>query len=224
VKWIPAPILALFQRRARLWVGALLVLLLGLALWLGALAALPPRGAQTRATRPAATATPTVGATAVLARAQIGLPQRLLIPSIGVDAMIESVLVTDMHDLQVPQVQPFDDVGWYARGPRPGERGNAAIDGHLDRSDGSPAVFWNLKQLQPGAQIIVEDAAGQRYTFHVDRVERFSPYDVPPSDIFGPSQDTHLNLITCAGTWIPAQHQTNQRLVVYATLDSSQGR
>lgn len=151
---------------------------------------------------------------------QIGVPQRLIIPSIGVDAEVEQVQVTETHDLQVPQAQPFDHVGWYVQGPKPGERGNAAIDGHLDRKDGSPAVFWNLKKLQPGAQIIVEDAFGQRYSFHVERVERFSPYEAPPPDIFGPSQGVHLNLLTCAGVWIPAQHQTNQRLVVYATLDA----
>jgi sortase (surface protein transpeptidase) len=168
-----------------------------------------------------ATSTPTSVPTEAAPTSNVDAPQRLIIPSIGVDALVEQVQVTEAHDLQVPQAQPFDDVGWYARGPKPGERGNATIDGHLDRSDGSPAVFWNLKKLQPGAQILVEDAAGHRYSFHVERVGRFSPYDAPPADIFGPSLSADLNLITCAGTWIPAQHQTNMRLVVYATLDQS---
>ncbi len=221
MKPVPALLLALRQRKRGLWFGAVLVPVLGLAAWLGVMAAFPPSAPPSvRVARTAAASTPTSVPTKASPISQIGIPQRLIIPSIGVDASVEQVQVTESHDLQVPQLQPFDNVGWYAHGPKPGERGNAAIDGHLDRKDGSPAVFWNLKKLQPGAQIIVEDAFEHRYSFHVERVERFSPYQAPPADIFGPSQGVHLNLLTCAGTWIPAQHQTNQRLVVYATLDA----
>ncbi|HEY7122761.1 MAG TPA: class F sortase [Ktedonobacterales bacterium] len=218
--------LAFFKGKRGLWFGALLVPVLGLAAWLGVMAAFPPpapqgvRAAPTVAASTPVASTPTSVPTEAPSISQIGAPQRLIIPSIGVDASVEQVQVTENHDLQVPQIQPFDNVGWYAHGPKPGERGNATIDGHLDRKDGSPAVFWDLKKLQPGAQIIVVDTFGHRYSFHVEQVGRFSPYEAPPADIFGPSQGVHLNLLTCAGTWIPAQHQTNQRLVVYATLDA----
>ena len=38
-------------------------------------------------------------------------------------------------------------------------------------------------------------------------------------DIFGNLGGRYLNLITCAGDWIPSQHQTTLRLVVYTSLD-----
>jgi hypothetical protein len=40
----------------------------------------------------------------------------------------------------------------------------------------------------------------------------------PLQDIFGNVGGTSLNFITCAGDWIPSQHQTNLRLVVYTTF------
>ncbi len=153
---------------------------------------------------------------------QEGTPQRLIIPHIGVNAPVEPVTITSTYALQVPHIHPFDGVGWYARGPRPGQPGNAVMDGHLDRTDGSPAVFWHLADLQPGDKIIVVDAQGHSFSFHVDRLSRYPPNQAPLEAIFGPNRGVHLNLITCAGVWIPAQRQTTLRLVVYATLDKRQ--
>ena len=41
----------------------------------------------------------------------------------------------------------------------------------------------------------------------------------PLQDIFGNRGGTYLNLITCAGDWIPSQHQTTLRLVVYTAFE-----
>src|SRR5260370_42683803 len=43
----------------------------------------------------------------------------------------------------------------------------------------------------------------------------YSPQDAPVQDIFGNKAGRFLNLMTCAGDWIPTQHQTALRLVVY---------
>ena len=74
---------------------------------------------------------------------QSASPYRLIISSIGVDTAVEMVGVLHDGNLATPSLGPWDDVGWYAAGPRPGEVGSAVIDGHLDRPGGSPAVFWN---------------------------------------------------------------------------------
>src|SRR6266702_3136644 len=58
---------------------------------------------------------------------------RLLIPAIGVNAPIESVEVRPDGTMEKPAQRPWNDVGWYNSGPRPGERGSAVIAGHLDR-------------------------------------------------------------------------------------------
>lgn len=166
------------------------------------------------------TPTPTVVQQASLpttANYNIALPSQLIIPSIQVNAPIEAVNVLANGDLATPTSDPWNDTGWYQNGPRPGEHGSAVIDGHLDRPGGAPAVFWNLQYLHVGDTIIVVSAQGVKLQFHVTAVAHYPPQQAPLQDIFGNNNGTFLNLITCAGDWIPSQHQTAQRLVVYAT-------
>ena len=143
---------------------------------------------------------------------------RLIIPSIGVNAPIEAVGRLSNGNMAVPTLKPWDTVGWYQYGPYPGERGSAVIDGHLDRPGGSPAVFWNLRNLHIGDDIMVVNSGGKVLHFRVVNMQYYTPTDGPLQTIFGNSGGTFLNLITCAGQWIPTQHQTTLRLVVYAIL------
>jgi sortase (surface protein transpeptidase) len=145
-------------------------------------------------------------------------PVRLLIPALGVNAPIEMVGVTSNGDLAAPTQHPWEDVGWYVSGPHPGERGSAVIDGHLDRPGGYPAVFWRLRNIHVGDEVQVTDAFGKSSRFHVTGIAFYPPQDAPIQEIFGNENGTYLNLITCAGDWIPSQHQTSLRLVVYTSL------
>jgi sortase (surface protein transpeptidase) len=145
-------------------------------------------------------------------------PVRLLIPALGVNAPIEMVGVTSNGDLAVPKQNAWEDVGWYGSGPRPGERGSAVIDGHVDRPGGYPAVFWRLRNIHVGEEVMVTDAYGKSLRFHVTGIAFYPPQDAPIQQIFGNETGTYLNLITCAGAWIPSQHQTSLRLVVYTSL------
>ena len=145
-------------------------------------------------------------------------PIRLVISAIGIDADVESVGVQANGDMATPTQSPWEDAGWYNAGPRPGELGSAVIDGHVDRPQGLPAVFWRLNELHVGDAVQVTDAAGATRTFHVTRLVYYPPAEAPLQDIFGNRGGTYLNLITCAGDWIPSQHQTTLRLVVYTSL------
>ncbi len=145
-------------------------------------------------------------------------PVRLIIPAIAINAPVEWVGTQPNADLATPTQSPWQDVGWYNLGPHPGERGSAVIDGHLDRPGGLPAVFWRLRDLHVGDEVLVKNTSGKTLRFQVTRIELFPPQDAPIQDIFGDWGGTYLNLITCAGDWIPSQHQTNLRLVVYTSL------
>ena len=145
-------------------------------------------------------------------------PNRLVIPSIGVDTAVEMVGVLHDGNLATPSLNPWDDVGWYAAGPRPGEVGSAVIDGHLDRPGGSPAVFWNLRGIHVGDSVTITDTAWGTERFRVTRIAWYHPGQAPIQKIFGDESGAYLNLITCAGDWIASQHQTALRLVVYTTL------
>ena len=155
---------------------------------------------------------------AILTQNAAAKPTRLVIPTIGVNALVESLGVLPNGDLATPRERPWADVGWYASGPIPGEPGSAVIDGHLDRPGGNPAVFWRLRDLHVGNEVLVMDAQGKTILFRVTRVVLYPPQDAPLQEIFEKNGGTYLNLITCAGDWIPSQSQTTLRLVVYTSL------
>ena len=145
-------------------------------------------------------------------------PVHLIVPAIAINAPVEWVGTQSNGDLATPTQNPWENVGWYNLGPYPGERGSAVIDGHLDRPGGYPAVFWRLHDLHIGDEILVMNASGKTLHFQVTRIAFYTPQEAPIQDIFGNWGGTYLNLITCAGDWIPSQHQTNLRLVVYTSL------
>ncbi len=146
------------------------------------------------------------------------IPARLIIPAIHVDASVEPVGVSSNGDLETPAQNPWTATGWYNSGSVPGEHGSAVIDGHLDRPGGFPAVFWNLHLIQVGNRIEVVMASGKIVRFQVTRTAFYPPQAAPLQDIFGNGGGSYLNLITCAGSWIYAQHQTTLRMVVYTSL------
>ena len=147
------------------------------------------------------------------------LPVRLVIPAIEINVSIESVGIRPDGNLATPAHNPWEDVGWYDLGPLPSERGSAVIDGHLDRPGGYPAVFWRLRAIQVGDDVQVTRSAGKTLHFRVTRIAYYSPDQAPLQDIFGNLGGRYLNFITCAGDWIPSQHQTTLRLVVYTALE-----
>jgi len=145
------------------------------------------------------------------------IPILLEIPRAGVSAQVEPVGVTG-GDMAAPST--WWDVGWLSINPRPGQVGNAVIDGHLDSPSGA-AVFWRLSSLQAGDQVVVTTAAGQKLQFDVVDIESYAVADIPLDTVFGPASTPQLNLITCAGTWDTAKQAYDRRLVVYTRLEST---
>ena len=143
-----------------------------------------------------------------------GSPDRIKIDSIGVDAPIVDLQRAADQTLEVPG---WDDAGWWERGPEPGERGPAVIAGHVDSKAG-PAVFYRLRDLQPGAPIQVTLDDGRNVTFTVDRTERFDKDAFPTLDVYGITDGAELRLITCDGDFDRSVGHYEDNLVVFATL------
>src|SRR5213596_2132526 len=152
------------------------------------------------------TVTPTILATATQPGNTKTDPIRLVVPAVGVNAFVEMVGIRSDGELAVPAQNPWEDVGWYGLGPVPGERGSTVIDGHLDRPGGYPAVFWHLRDVHVGDTVMVIDAQRKILHFRVTHVALYPPQDAPLQEIFGNNGGNYLNLITCAGDWIPSQH------------------
>ncbi|MGH9857640.1 MAG: class F sortase [Acidobacteriota bacterium] len=142
-------------------------------------------------------------------------PHFFTIPALGIRTAVELVGLDAKRRMDVPQ-DP-DQVAWYMHGPPPGEEGNAVIAGHLDSTTG-PAVFYNLEQLTPGDEILVTDAEGKERRFHVYDKATYSVADFPLDQVFGPTDEKQLNLITCEGSFNQNTKQYSHRVVVYTKL------
>src|SRR5579883_1632507 len=148
----------------------------------------------------------------------VDVPVRLRIPAIQLDTLVEAVGILANGELDTPRQKPWDDVGWYDSGVSPGQRGSAVIDGHLDRPGGMPAVFWYLHTIHVADEVTVLMHSGQVLHFHVRQTALYAPQDAPLQGIFGDTSGSYLSLITCAGDWVPSQHQTTLRMVIYTSL------
>ena len=143
------------------------------------------------------------------------IPTHLTIPALNINAGIEPVGIKSDGSMATPTQNVWENAGWYQFGARPGDRGSAVLDGHLDRVGGAPAVFWGLGSLHRGDKVMITNARGQQLTFVVTQVAMYGLQQAPLEHIFGDTSGKYLNLITCAGDWIPSQHSYSVRLVVY---------
>lgn len=142
-----------------------------------------------------------------------GLPIRLKIPKIGVDAAISQVGLTKQGAMDVPTGPTT--TAWLNIGSRPGEVGSAAIDGHFGWKDGIPAVFDNLHKLQVGDKADIVDADGATIQFVVREIRTFGSSEDATSVFNSSDGQAHLNLITCQGIWNKSKQSYSKRLVVF---------
>ncbi|AZB43068.1 class F sortase [Bacillus sp. FJAT-42376] len=145
-------------------------------------------------------------------------PETLIIPALGIETKVEKAGLLNDGTMDVPKNDQH--TAWYKQGARPGEQGNAVIAGHVDNKTG-PAVFFNLKKLKTGDEVIILDEKGEKRTFLVEKAESY-PYErAPIPAIFGGANEPRLNLITCTGTFDRSKKTHLERLVVYTKLKNS---
>lgn len=152
--------------------------------------------------------------TAIPSQPTAGLPVRLKIPVLNLDAAVEQLGLTADGSMDAPK-GPVD-VAWYKLGQRPGGTGSAVIAGHSNWNKGAPAVFDNIKKLHRGDKLYIVDDKGQTAVFAVRELRDYNQNDDAAS-VFGSSDgQAHLNLITCEGAWNKVTKSYNSRLVVFA--------
>lgn len=133
---------------------------------------------------------------------------RLTIPSLGLNSPFVTVGLASNGAVDVhPSL-----VGWWNGSASIGTRGAAFLDGH------SPGVLSSLANISTGATISVQKANGEAYNYTVVYRETvpLSSVDMRKAlSVYGGASEG-LNLMTCAGTYIPSMGTTDQRLIVYA--------
>jgi len=143
-------------------------------------------------------------------------PTRVRIPAIGVDAALEPLRLDAAGALGAPT--DFGRAGWYADGTLPGEVGPAVLAGHVDSRTG-PAVFYRLHELRAGDAVEVA-RDGRWLRFRVTAVDRYAKDRFPTVQVYGPTPDPELRLITCGGVFDRARHSYADNVVVYAVAGS----
>jgi sortase A len=142
------------------------------------------------------------------------MPERLVVPSIGVDAPVVVVGLDEEGGMVSPDGP--DPVGWYTFSPTPGQPGNTVVSGHRDWRTGVTGVFWRLGELVPGDRLSVVLADGNEVTYEVILSVLVGPDDMTIEEIVGQTQEEIITLITCEGVFDPESREYDKRRVVWA--------
>lgn len=192
------------------------VLLMAAGLWQGGVSPDPPGPPPT----PFQSSPPADEPTGpVLARAE---PVGLTIPAIGVETADLAPLDIDSTGvLEAPQ--DTNTVGWYEAGPWPGQAGPAVMGAHVDSANG-PAVFFRLRELSPGDEVVIARGDGTEAVFSVYGVKRYDKDAFPTRRVYGSTGNrAELRLITCDGEFERNNRSYTGNVVVYAILESPRG-
>lgn len=140
-------------------------------------------------------------------------PERLIIPSLSVNALVESVGENGGGHMAAPK--HFDEVAWYNLGSKPGSAGNAVVAGHLNNAIGLSGVFEKLDRLTLGSEIIVQ-GEGREIHYTVREMTVYGANDAPLTEIFTREGPSRLVLVTCDGAWDAGVRSYDKRLVLIA--------
>jgi sortase (surface protein transpeptidase) len=143
------------------------------------------------------------------------VPVRLVLPSIGIDALVVTLALTD--DLTMPAPARADLVAWYSFSAPAGGDGNVVLAGHRDWQ-GQRGVFTALGQLQLEDEIWLQDTAGAWSHYRVVWSESYPDDAAPLEALLGPTERPALTLITCGGVFDRRRGRYLERRVVRADL------
>jgi hypothetical protein len=141
-------------------------------------------------------------------------PVRVVIPAIDVDALLVEVGVAKDGSMELP---PFGLAAWFRVGPAPGAPGPAVIVGHVD-SPKRPDIFYHLRKLRAGDEILVYGESGDVAMFVVDSQETVLKTQLPTERIWVRTSQAVIRLITCGGKWDKRTGHYLSNTIVYGHL------
>ncbi len=143
---------------------------------------------------------------------------RLVIASLGIDAVVKYVPFNGETWLISGMKQ---EIAWLGNTSWPGLGGNTALAGHVTVRGGSGGAengpFRYLDQLQPGDEVMVETLE-KRYRYTVRELRVVGESDL---SVLQPGEQPQLTLITCTD-WSSDFHLYLKRLIVFADLQTSE--
>ncbi|MDJ1134206.1 sortase domain-containing protein [Streptomyces iconiensis] len=148
-------------------------------------------------------------------------PLRVKAADIGVDAKVVQLGRTPDGSIGTPPKSQRNLVGWYRGSVTPGERGSAALVGHVD-SDKQRAVFFRLSELRAGHKISVRRADGSTAQFTVDTRKFVEAKNFPYWHVLSRKGGPGLWLITCAPPFDKKTKTYKTTLLVHGNLTETE--
>lgn len=140
-------------------------------------------------------------------------PVRVRIPDVGVDADVIDLGLNTDGTLEVPD--DFDQTGWYTGRSVPGNIGPSVVVGHVDSTSG-PAVFYRLRDLEPGHTIEIHRSDGLVALFRVSDTALVAKDKFPTEQVYGATAEPTLRLVTCGGDFDRSVRSYKGNFIVFA--------
>ncbi|MGW0791062.1 class F sortase [Streptomyces sp. NPDC002911] len=145
-------------------------------------------------------------------------PVKVAVAAIFIEASVTGLTLDKKGRLGVPPLRKPKLVGWYSKGPSPGEAGTSLLVGHRDTATG-PAIFLNLNALRRGDTVKVTRADRVTAVFTVDEVKTYTKAEFPDDKVYGATGRPELRLMTCGGRF-DKKNGYSSNVVVFAHLTS----
>lgn len=146
-------------------------------------------------------------------------PVNIVVENAGINANVEHLDIVD--GIMVNPSGPWV-VGWYRQTATLGEQGNVVMAGHVDFWNVGPSVFFNLRDLTEGDEIVLSGENDRAYTYAVDWVETYLLEDLTTGgvleEVSGFTETRSVTLITCGGEFDYVNGEYLSRMVVRATF------
>jgi LPXTG-site transpeptidase (sortase) family protein len=139
---------------------------------------------------------------------------RLIISTAKIDAPFQVKGRTPRGDMENPDGK--DNVAWYDFTGRPGFGSNAVLSGHVDWYTGEKGVFWHLRDLKEGDEVVVKLSDGMELKYKVVHNDVYKTEQAPVEEILGPTAKDSITMITCDGTFDRRSQDYSNRRVVRA--------
>ena len=144
-----------------------------------------------------------------------GAPCRVVIPAIGVDAVVIKLGLRSNGTLEVPTI--YSQTGWWSGGPKPGELGSTVIVGNVDSRNG-PAVFYKLKQLKAGDTVTVARVKARPVRYVIEDIGEWQKSNFPSEIVYGASPLSEIRLITCGGAFNRSTGHYENNIIAFGRL------
>ena len=97
---------------------------------------------------------------------------------------------------------------------RPGDGPRSAVRPCADPHRG----HRHLRDLKPGEEVAVIRADQSEVVFAVDRLEQHPKNAFPTKDVYGPTPDATLRLITCGGSFDRSARHYRDNVIAFAHM------